>query len=270
MIQQYPTALTIAGSDSGGGAGLQADLKTMQACQTFSTNVIVGITAQNTLGVQGQYPLPKQVVTRQFASILADFHIQAVKTGALFDAEHVQMVADELQWSRLPNLTVDPVMIAKGGAHLLTPAGIRKMKSQLLPQATIVTPNLPEAELLAEQQIISEADRLSAAKKIQQLGAKNVIIKGGHGSDPLVKDYVRLANGDDFWLTAPRVKTKRTHGTGDTLSASITAFLAQGLGISTAIQRAHAYLEMIIEKPLVLGHGHGPLNHGGWSAHDEI
>ncbi len=174
MIQQYPTALTIAGSDSGGGAGLQADLKTMQACQTFSTNVIVGITAQNTLGVQGQYPLPKQVVTRQFASILADFHIQAVKTGALFDAEHVQMVADELQWSRLPNLTVDPVMIAKGGAHLLTPAGIRKIKSQLLPQATIVTPNLPEAELLAEQQIISEADRLSAAKKIQQLGAKKM------------------------------------------------------------------------------------------------
>ncbi len=243
----------------------------MQACQTFSTNVVVGVTAQNTLGVQGQYPLPRGIVNEQFKSVLANFAIKAAKTGALFDAEHVSMVADNLAHYQLQNVVVDPVMVAKGGAHLLTEQGIKTLKEKLLPQADVVTPNLPEAEILAGQKINSESDVKQAAIKIQQLGSPNVIIKGGHAQDATVSDYVRLADGTDYWLTSPRINTERTHGTGDTLSAAIVAYLAQGADLKTAINKAHKYLADIIQHPLYIGNGHGPLNHGSWKDdNDEI
>ncbi|CAK8054862.1 bifunctional hydroxymethylpyrimidine kinase/phosphomethylpyrimidine kinase [Eupransor demetentiae] len=261
--KQYPTALTIAGSDSGGGAGMQADTKTMQACQTYSTNVIVGLTAQNTLGVQGAHPVEPDVIDAQFASIMADFDVRAAKTGALFDAIRVQTVARAVKKYELSNLIVDPVMVAKGGASLLDDAGVAAMKEDLLPLALLVTPNLPEAELLAGMAIKTEADMVTAGNKIQQLGVPNVIVKGGHGDGPQVKDYVLLAD-QEFWLTGERIHTSSKHGTGDTLSAAITAYLAQGETLEAAIKEGHSYMNTIIAHPLNIGHGHGPLNQGNW------
>ncbi|GAP02568.1 phosphomethylpyrimidine kinase [Fructobacillus pseudoficulneus] len=262
---QYPTALTIAGSDSGGGAGMQADIKTMQACETFSTVVVVGLTAQNTLGVQGAYPTELSVIDEQFASVMADFDVRAAKTGALFDRDHVLQVAKNLRDYNQANLVVDPVMVAKGGATLLDPAGIEALKQSLLPLATLVTPNLPEAELLADMTITSRDEMVQAAKKIRELGVANVIVKGGHGDGPVIYDYVLLADQEGFWLEGPKVETSSKHGTGDTLSAAITSFLAQGDDLKTAIIKGHRYMNTIIGIPLPLGHGHGPLNHGRWA-----
>ncbi|WP_395389333.1 bifunctional hydroxymethylpyrimidine kinase/phosphomethylpyrimidine kinase [Fructilactobacillus frigidiflavus] len=267
-LKQFPEALTIAGTDSGGGAGMEADIKTMQACHTFSTNVVVGVTAQNTYGVQDLYPLPQQIIDAQFASIMADFEIRAAKTGALFDLERVQMVVKNLKKYQIPNLVVDPVMVAKGGAKLLTDEAIQTLKTDLLPLATLVTPNLPEAELLADQKVETQVDMLNAAKRIQTLGCPNVIIKGGHGHEAVVYDFVKLGDDDEFWLESKRIDTIRTHGTGDTLSSAIVAYLAQGIKLETAIHQAHDYLATIISQPLPIGHGHGPLNHGEWSNHE--
>ncbi|GAP00271.1 bifunctional hydroxymethylpyrimidine kinase/phosphomethylpyrimidine kinase [Fructobacillus ficulneus] len=263
-VLQYPTALTIAGSDSGGGAGMQADLKTMQACRTYSTAVVVGLTAQNTLGVQGAYPTALDVIDQQFASIFADFDVRAAKTGALFDRDHVLQVVENLKKYEVTNLVVDPVMVAKGGAALLDSAGIDALREDLLPLATLITPNLPEAELLAEMPIASQDDMVVAAHKIMAAGAKNVMIKGGHGHGPVVYDYVLLADQVGFWLTGDRVATTSKHGTGDTLSAAITAYLAQGESLSVAIALGHQYMNKIIGQPLNIGHGHGPLNQGQW------
>ncbi|WP_429971882.1 bifunctional hydroxymethylpyrimidine kinase/phosphomethylpyrimidine kinase [Fructilactobacillus sp. Tb1] len=267
-FKQYPEAMTIAGTDSGGGAGMEADIKTMQACHTFSTNVVVGVTAQNTYGVQDLYPLPRKIVDAQFASIMDDFDIKAAKTGALFDSEHVKIVADNVKKYNLKNFVVDPVMVAKGGAKLLTDEAIQTLKDELLPLATLVTPNLPETELLAGQTVKTQVDMLNAAKKIQQMGCPNVMVKGGHGDEDMVYDFVKLADGNEFWLESKRVNTIRTHGTGDTLSSAIVAYLAQGMDLETAIRKAHQYLETIINLPLPIGHGHGPLNHGEWSNHE--
>ncbi|WP_413627191.1 bifunctional hydroxymethylpyrimidine kinase/phosphomethylpyrimidine kinase [Fructilactobacillus vespulae] len=263
-LKQFPEALTIAGNDSGGGAGMEADIKTMQACKTFSTNVLVGITAQNTLGVQDIYPLPEKIINQQFQSVFSDFEIKAAKTGALFDGEHVSIVVKNIMKYRIEKLVVDPVMIAKGGAHLLTDEAVATLKNELLPHAYLLTPNLPEAELLSGQEIKKNEEIVKVANSLQLMGAKNVIIKGGHAKGEKVFDFVKIANQDGYWLQSNRIRTSRTHGTGDTLSAAITAFLAQEKDLTTSIKLAHQYLHSIIEKPFIVGHGHGPLNHGGW------
>ncbi|USS88905.1 bifunctional hydroxymethylpyrimidine kinase/phosphomethylpyrimidine kinase [Fructilactobacillus cliffordii] len=269
-MSQYPTGLTIAGTDSGGGAGMMADIKTMQTLKTFATSVIVGLTAQNTEGVQRIETVDAAMIDAQFASVAADFDVRAAKTGALFDADHVQAVVRNLARFHFPVVVVDPVMVAKGGSHLLDEAGIATLKTDLLPLADVVTPNLPEAELLAGRTIHNRVDVLNAAKQIQQLGAANVVIKGGHGTDAVVADYVKLADGTDYWMESPRVNTNRTHGTGDTLSSAIVSYVAHGMNLKQAIRQAHDYLATIIPHPLPLGHGHGPLNHGLWEEHDEI
>ncbi|USS88016.1 bifunctional hydroxymethylpyrimidine kinase/phosphomethylpyrimidine kinase [Fructilactobacillus hinvesii] len=269
-MRQYPTGLTIAGTDSGGGAGMMADLKTIQTLKTFATAVVMGITAQNTKDVQRIETVSAAMVNAQFAAVATDFAIRAVKTGALFDADHVRLAVQNLAKYHFPVVIVDPVMVAKGGSHLLDDEGITVLKQELLPVADAVTPNLPEAELLAGQTITTPVDILNAAKKIQQLGVENVVIKGGHGTDPVVSDYVKLADGTDYWLESPRVNTNRTHGTGDTLSAAMVAYVAHGHSINQAIRLAHDYLAQIIPHPLPLGHGHGPVNHGLWEEHDEI
>ncbi|MCL0312161.1 bifunctional hydroxymethylpyrimidine kinase/phosphomethylpyrimidine kinase [Apilactobacillus sp. TMW 2.2459] len=263
-LTQYPEALTIAGNDSGGGAGMEADIKTMQACKVFSTNVLVGITAQNTLGVDSIYPLPKEIINKQFESVFEDFDIKATKTGALFDTEHVKIVAKNIIKYNINNLVLDPVMIAKGGATLLTKDAIMALKKELIPLAYLITPNLPEAELLSSQKINNKKDIEIVAEKLQADGAKNVIIKGGHSNDENMFDFVKIGKEPGYWLHAKRIKTIRTHGTGDTLSSAITAFLAKGKSLKEAIYLAHEYLEKIIKKPLLIGHGHGPLNHGSW------
>lgn len=260
-VNSFPQTLTIAGTDSGGGAGVMADLKTMQERRVFSTAVIVAVTAQNTLGVQDFMALPKKLIDEQFASLADDLAIKACKTGMLADAEHVDIVVDNLKKYDFGPIVVDPVMIAKGGAALLADDAIEVVKRDLLPLATIVTPNLPEAERLTGLSIKSDAAMREAAQQLQAAGTKNIIIKGGHGNTDTVRDYVLLESGKDFWLSAPRVDTVRTHGTGDTLSSAMTAEMAKGKDIETAIRIAKDFVEAAIRNTIQVGHGHGPLNH---------
>ncbi|AST84462.1 bifunctional hydroxymethylpyrimidine kinase/phosphomethylpyrimidine kinase [Latilactobacillus sakei] len=261
-MNNFPQALTIAGSDSGGGAGMQADIKTIQERDVFATNVVVAITAQNTIGVQDSFPLPLELVTKQFESLAADFKIRACKTGMLADAEHVAVVAQNLRRFDFGPLTLDPVMIAKGGASLLADSAIDTLRSELLPLATVLTPNLPEAEVLTGQKIQTTADFKTAATQLQKMGAKNIIIKGGHldNSDQAC-DYVLYADGSDDWLNTPRIATVRTHGTGDTFSACLTAELAKQVPLKKAIQISKAFIQAAIANPIAVGHGHGPTNH---------
>ena len=258
MINEFPQALSIAGSDSGGGAGMQADLKTMQMRHVFATTVLVAITAQNTLGVQDALPLPQKIIDEQFASLNADLKIRACKTGMLADTATVETVVANLKKYDFGPLVVDPVMIAKGGAHLLTDEAIATVREQLLPLADLITPNLSEAQALAEMEIETNDDMIKAGQKLQALGAKNVLVKGGHFNDQAqASDFVLLADRSSFWMSY----TKRTHGTGDTISACITAELAKGVTMENAIRIGKAYVEATIRDGIQVGHGHGPLNH---------
>ncbi|UQS82929.1 bifunctional hydroxymethylpyrimidine kinase/phosphomethylpyrimidine kinase [Bombilactobacillus folatiphilus] len=260
-MNSFPQTLTLAGTDSGGGAGIMADLKTMEARHVFGTAVVVAVTAQNTLGVQKSLMLPIDMINAQCASLAADFQIKACKTGMLGDKEHVLAVANNLRQYDFGPLTVDPVMVAKGGAILLEEDAIKTMITELFPLATILTPNLLEAEKIVGQTIDTPSDFKRAAQMMQQMGAKNIVIKGGHKVGEKVQDYVLLANGHEQWLSAPRIDTKRTHGTGDTLSACITAELAKGHSIIQALQIAKNYISQAIAQTIQVGHGHGPLNH---------
>lgn len=263
-INSTPQAVTIAGSDSGGGAGMQADLKTFQARHVFGMSIVVALTAQNTLGVQASMPVPSGFIDAQFASLAADFKICAVKTGMLADELHVRTVAYNLKQVDFGPLVVDPVMIAKGGHALLDPGAITVLKDELLPLATVVTPNLPEAEALVGFAIKTDLERVQAAKLLQERGTKNVIIKGGHQSGIFSEDFVLLENGETLLLRAPRIETQRTHGTGDTFSACIAAELAKGAELKEAITTAKAFIQGAIAQGIEVGHGHGPTNH--WAA----
>lgn len=263
-INSTPQAVTIAGSDSGGGAGMQADLKTFQARHVFGMSIVVALTAQNTLGVQASMPVPPGFIDAQFTSLAADFKIRAAKTGMLADELHVRTVAYNLKQVDFGPLVVDPVMIAKGGHALLDPGAITVLKDELLPLATVVTPNLPEAEALVGFAIKTDLERLQAAKLLQERGTKNVIIKGGHQSRIFSEDFVLLENGETLLLRAPRIETQRTHGTGDTFSACIAAELAKGAELKEAITTAKAFIQGAIAQGIEVGHGHGPTNH--WAA----
>lgn len=268
MTNDFPQTLTIAGTDSGGGAGIAADLKTMQMRHVFATMVVVAVTAQNTLGVQDAFPMPLKMVDEQFASLAADLNIWACKTGMLADADHVKTVVRNLKKYDFGPLTVDPVMIAKGGAPLLSEDAISVVRDELVPLADLVTPNLPEAEKLTGMTITTEDEMIAAGKKLQALGAKNVLVKGGHfNSADEANDFVLLESGRSFWLTAPRVDTHNTHGTGDTISACITAELAKGHTMEEAIRIGKDYVEATIRDGINVGHGHGPLNH--WAKIEE-
>lgn len=265
MINSFPQTLTIAGSDSGGGAGMEADLKTMQMRHVFGTAVLVAITAQNTIGVQKAVPLSPDIIDAQFKSIADDFKIRACKTGMLADSTRVHTVAENLKKYDFGPLIVDPVMVAKGGAPLLTEDAVKTVIDELLPLAYLVTPNLPEAEKLARMKITSEDEMVTAAQKIQTLGPKNVLVKGGHLlADSQSSDFTLLENGDHFWMNSERIHTKRTHGTGDTISSCIVAELAKGRTLEEAIRIAKHYVTATIIHTIQVGHGHGPLNH--WAA----
>lgn len=267
MKKQFPQALSIAGSDSGGGAGMQADLKTIQERHAFAATVLVAVTAQNTLGVQEAYPLPSELIDAQFTSVASDLEIKACKTGMLADVQRVEAVVYNLKKYDFGPLTVDPVMIAKGGAPLLSDDAVQTVHDLLLPLATIATPNLPEAEKLTGITISTESDMIASAKQLQSIGVKNVIIKGGHFKNTTESnDFVLLENGQSFWLNSKRKDTINTHGTGDTLSACITAELAKGQSIETAIRTAKDFVEAAIFDGIVVGHGHGPLNHWAYEA----
>lgn len=239
-----PVALTIAGSDSGGGAGIQADLKTFEAHGIFGTSVLTVITAQNTRGVRAVQVLPPELVTAQLEAVLEDFPVAAVKTGALGDAAVVRAVADVLRGRDLP-LVVDPVLLAKSGDPLLAPEAVRVLLEELLPLATLVTPNLPEARVLFGSPDSS---------------AWPLLLKGGHAEGETVTDELRTPEAQ-LRLTAPRQHTRHTHGTGCTLSAAITAHLARGLALVDAVREAHTYVQAALRAAPRLGAGHGPLGH---------
>lgn len=254
-------ALTIAGSDSGGGAGIQADLKTFQELGVFGMSALTAITAQNTLGVQGVYPLPLEAVQQQIQSIGEDMGTDAVKTGMLFSSEIIQVVAEQIKHFQWQNVVVDPVMIAKGGAALLQSQAVDALKKYLLPLATIITPNIPEAEALTGMSIKTLADRKEAAKQLWQLGTAHVVIKGGH-DDGATEVVDLLYDGQEFTsYQSKRVFTKNTHGTGCTFASAVAAGLARGSGVKDAVKTAKAFIQAAIENQIEVGHGQGPTNH---------
>ena len=256
------TALTIAGSDSGGGAGIQADLKTFAASGVYGTSAITAVTAQNTRGVTAWEPVSTDLVIAQIETVASDLPPDAVKTGMLATAAIVEAVAATIQALDLPNLVVDPVMIAKGGDRLLREDAVSAIKVHLLHLAEVVTPNVPEAEALSGMSIGSVADMREAGRRIRDLGPSVVVVKGGH-LDATGDEVVDLVCGahETFEVTGPRIRTVHTHGTGCTFASAIAAQLALGQPVDAAVRWAREYLEGAIRNAPGLGGGHGPLNH---------
>jgi hydroxymethylpyrimidine/phosphomethylpyrimidine kinase len=254
------TALTIAGSDSGGGAGIQADLKTFAAHGVFGLTALTAVTAQNTRGVTAWEPIAPDLVAAQIDAVAADLGVHAVKTGMMATPSIVTAVARAIDRNRLPLVVADPVMVAKGGARLLDDEAVANIRQELLPRAHVVTPNVPEAAALAGIEIRSVADMRKAAARILALGPRVVVVKGGHLDGEEAIDVV-IGEGLSFDVARPRVATRHTHGTGCTFAAAIAANLALGLEIRPAIERARDYLDGAIRHAPGLGGGHGPLNH---------
>lgn len=253
-------ALTIAGSDSGGGAGIQADLKTMHAHGVFAASVVTAITAQNTVAVREAYELPIALIEAQFDAVLDDLDIAAAKTGMLASPEIIRAVTAKLSARGPDTLVVDPVMISKSGYKLLNDNAIDALKSQLLPLALVVTPNLHEAQLIADMPIESTDDMREAARRILGYGCRNVLIKGGHADFNKATDL--LYDGDRFRnFEGEFIETRNLHGTGCTFSAAITARLALGEPLVEAVANAKIYISRAIRSSLDMGKGHGPTNH---------
>jgi hydroxymethylpyrimidine/phosphomethylpyrimidine kinase len=252
--------LTIAGSDSGGGAGIQADIKAMSANGVYAMSVITSITAQNTQGVMAIHDLPIAIIEQQLDAIFDDFEVTAVKTGMLSSVEIVEVVSRKLQQFHVSALVVDPVMVAKSGHALLQPEAIESLKKTLIPLSLIVTPNVAEAEHLADQKIRTLADARMAAKVIHRLGCRYVLIKGGHLLEEKGTDL--LYDGRFFHVYRTEfIDTPHTHGTGCTFASAIAAQLANGKAVPEAVQTAKTYLTNAIRHALAIGHGKGPANH---------
>lgn len=254
------TALTIAGSDSGGGAGIQADLKTFAALGVYGTSAITALTAQNTRGVAGIFPVSAEFVTLQIETVTADIGCDAVKTGMLNSAAVVEAVAAAIEALELPNLVVDPVMVAKSGDRLLEDDAVHAVKTTLIRLARVVTPNVPEAEVLTERRITSIADMRAAAQTLRRLGAAAVIVKGGHLDGREAIDVV-FDGHEIVELAAPRVDGEGAHGTGCTFSAALAAHLARGATVIDAARSAKAYVTQAMREGVRLGQGHRLLGH---------
>jgi hydroxymethylpyrimidine/phosphomethylpyrimidine kinase len=254
------TALTIAGSDSGGGAGIQADLKTFAAHGVYGTSALTAITAQNTLGVLAWEAVSTPLVVQQIEAVLGDIGADAIKIGMLANAAIVSAVARTLASHSGVPMVVDPVMVAKGGDRLLETAAVAALTSELLPLAQIVTPNIPEAEALAGMPIRSLADMRQAGDRIRRLGPRVVLVKGGHAEGSESIDVAVTETGS-LEIRGPRLPGRHTHGTGCTLSSAIAANLAKGMNDEAAIRAAREYLEGAIRHAPEIGGGHGPLNH---------
>lgn len=258
---RIPSVLTIAGSDSGGGAGIQADLKTYTAIGVFGMSAITSLTAQNTTGVYGIFDVDPDFVAKQIDVIFEDLHVDVVKTGMLSNAGIIKAVAHTLKKWKVEKIVVDPVMRAKGGDPLLMPEATETLISDFLPLAYVVTPNIPEAEVLSGMEIKKREDMLEAAKKIHALGPKYVLMKGGHlEEDEVSIDY--LFTGEGFYdFRAKRFYTKNTHGTGCTYASAIAAYLAKGENIVEAVKHAKIFVTGGVKYALEHGKGHGPVNH---------
>ncbi|MDQ2922775.1 MAG: bifunctional hydroxymethylpyrimidine kinase/phosphomethylpyrimidine kinase [Candidatus Dormibacteraeota bacterium] len=256
---KLPVALTIAGSDSGGGAGIQADLKTFAALGVHGTSAITAITAQNTLGVTEIMELPKALVDAQIEAVMLDIGAAAAKTGMLSSAEIIDVVCAAIVRHSIRNLVVDPVMVAKGGARLLRDDAVDALRRRLLPLAAVVTPNLPEAEVLLGRPIRTLDDRRQAARDIVGLGAHAAVVKGGHADEELAIDHY-FDGAELVELQAPRITTANTHGSGCAFSAAIAAELAKGKDPLAAARQAKEFITGAIERSLEVGRGHGPVN----------
>lgn len=254
-------ALTIAGSDSSGGAGIQADLKTFQAFDVYGMSVVTAITAQNTQSVKAVYALPKDIVRLQIDAIFEDIEVDAVKIGMLFSEEIIEVVSERMLFYKVERLVVDPVMVAKSGARLLEKSAEEKFIRLVIPLSFVLTPNIPEAEVISGIEIRDISDVRRSAEKIHRIGAKNVLIKGGHLQGENSKDI--LFDGENFYeFEGERIATHNTHGTGCTLSSAITACLARGFDLYNAIEMAKRYVSLAIkEAPDNIGKGFGPLYH---------
>lgn len=252
--------LIVAGSDSGGGAGIQADIKSVTAMGGFAMTAVTAITVQNTLGVHGIHEVPVDIIAAQMKAVLDDIGADAVKTGMLHSAEIVEAVAMQLSDENTPPfLVVDPVMIAKGGASLLEGSAVAALKEVLIPLATLVTPNLPEAEVLTGREIGSVEGQKAAADALLGLGCEAVLVKGGHLPGDLIFDV--LATQETIHIfSSPRIETRHTHGTGCTLASAIAALLAQGVELTAAVATARDYVHEAIRTAPGFGKGHGPLN----------
>ena len=255
--------LVVAGSDSGGGAGIQADIKAITALGAYAATAITALTAQNTLGVAGVYPIPPDFVLQQMELVLSDIGADVIKTGMLGDGDVVKAVAQGLdRFAPGVALVVDPVMVAKGGASLLAADANRLLIELLVPRAALLTPNIPEAEALLGRSIISADAMEDAARDLLKLGPQAVLLKGGHMDENGAEVVDLLASVDGIQVfRSPRLASRSTHGTGCTLASSIAAGLAQGMGLVEAIIRARDYVFRAIQTAPGLGRGHGPLNH---------
>ena len=253
------TAMTIAGSDSGGGAGIQADLKTFAALGVYGSSALTAVTAQNTLGVTAVVELSPDVVAAQIDAVMSDIGADAVKTGMLANSAIIRTVAEKVGEHAIGNLVVDPVMVAKGGDRLLREEAVDALRNLLLPLAAVVTPNLPEASVLVGRSVESLEDARRAARDIVDMGARSVVVKGGHLQGDAIDVFYDGAQFRE--LAAPRIETTSTHGTGCTFASAIAAGLAQGMGMDDAVARAKEYVTEAIRSALPLGGGHGPLHH---------
>lgn len=258
-----PIALTIAGSDSSGGAGIQADLKSFAARGVYGASVITALTAQNTQGVTGVHDVPPDFITAQIDAVFADLDVRAVKIGMVSRREAIEAIVAGLERWQPPVVVLDPVMVATSGAHLLVPDAVEALRTRLLPRARIITPNLPEAAALLGEAVATSVGEIEGqGRRLLALGAAAVLIKGGHGQGPSSTDYLVSASGT-LALPAPRIATPNTHGTGCSLSSAIAAELAKGADLETAVRSAKVWVSAAIAAAdsLGVGHGHGPIHH---------
>lgn len=264
MMKTYPCVLTIAGSDCSGGAGIQADIKTISALGAYAASAITAITVQDTCGVTGIHPVPAAFIAGQVEAVMTDLHPQAVKIGMIGGAEAACAVADALLRHRPPFVVLDPVMVSTSGRRLMDDGALQTLCQRLVPASTLLTPNLKEAEALTGLRIQTPQDMERAARDLLRLGGEAVLLKGGHLEGDEMCDVLLTASCPTPYIyTAPRIDSPNTHGTGCTLSSAIATFLALGHDLPEAVGRAKTYVHQAIEagKDIHTGHGHGPLNH---------
>jgi hydroxymethylpyrimidine/phosphomethylpyrimidine kinase len=261
---QYPRVLSIAGSDSGGGAGIQADLKTIAALGCYGMTAITALTAQNTLGVRSIHAVPLQILADQIDAVVEDIGVDAVKIGMLHSADTVRAVAAAIDRHHLPRIVLDPVMVATSGAVLIDQEAIAVLVRELFPRAMLITPNLDEAALLVGRPLHDEAAMEAAARQLLEMGAHAVLLKGGHLSGDTVSDLLLTGDAHAHWMREPRIATPNTHGTGCTLSSAIAAHLALGSPLPEAVHKARDYVRGALAAGAAVrtGAGSGPLNHG--------
>ena len=263
-LRQYCKVLTIAGSDSGGGAGIQADLKTFSAIGCYGMSVITALTAQNTQGVKAIHAVPPAFAVEQIEAVLSDIGADAIKIGMLYSAELIEAVAQALKKHGARKIVLDPVMVAQSGDKLLQDDAIEAIKTHLMPLADVVTPNLPEASVLCGMPLTQWGDIKSAAETLAKYGSRSILIKGGHGDERKSTDLLFLAGEGRFAsLEADRIETRNNHGTGCTLSSAIASYMAKGNDIEQSVQMAKEFINHAIAAGAhyKIGHGHGPVHH---------